>query len=137
MDDDKIVALLHKTQLRASKIETAPVICINGKEALEHLGKNDCSTKTFLVLLDLNMPVLDGWKFLKKLRKSPFTANVFVVIVTSSINKKDLLKAQNYTSVIHFCRKPLSTACVDNIKNLEPLREFFAEEKIGQQNLEE
>lgn len=128
VDDDKVVALLHKNQLRCSKVEPAPVICSNGKEALDYLLKNDSPQKNFLVLLDLNMPVVDGWKFLKKIRKNPPLSKVFVVIVTSSINQIDYLKAQTYASVIHFCRKPLSSDCVSTIKNLEQLRPFFKNE---------
>lgn len=128
VDDDRVVALLHKNQLRCSKIEPAPVICSNGREALDYLLKNDNPGNNFLILLDLNMPVVDGWKFLKKLRKNPPLANVYVVVVTSSINNKDYLKAQTYNSVIHFCRKPLSSECVSTIKSLEQLRPFFSSE---------
>lgn len=128
VDDDKIVALLHRNQLRCSRIQPAPVICSNGREALDYLLKNDKPDKSFLILLDLNMPVVDGWKFLKKIKKNPPLSRVFVVIVTSSINRKDFLKAQTYASVIHFCPKPLSAACVSTIKNLEQLQPFFRSE---------
>lgn len=136
VDDDKIVALLHKNQLRSSKIEPAPVICSNGKEALDHLYRNDSPCKNILVLLDLNMPIVDGWKFLKKLKKDPPKAQVFVVIVTSSINQKDHLKAQTYSSVIHFCRKPLTSDCFKKIKGMEQLRMFFKPELKESKNLE-
>lgn len=125
VDDDKVVALLHKNQLRASHIEPSPVICSNGKDALDYLSRNDHPGKSFLVLLDLNMPVIDGWQFLKRLKRNPPKAKVFVAVITSSINQKDYLKAQTYSSVIHFCKKPLESGCVSKIKNLEPLRDFF------------
>lgn len=128
VDDDKVVALLHKNRLKSTNIGLPPVICSNGMEALERLHRNDHISKHFLVLLDLNMPVVDGWKFLKLLKKNPPQAEVSVVIVTSSINQQDFLKAQTYSSVIHFCRKPLSLDCVNRIKNLEPVREFFRNE---------
>lgn len=128
MDDDRVVALLHKNQLRCSKIEPAPVICSNGGEALNYLLRKDSAENTFLVLLDLNMPVVNGWKFLKELKKDPPLAQIFVVIVTSSINQKDQEKAQKYSSVIHFCPKPLSSSCVTTIKNLEQVRQFFRED---------
>lgn len=128
MDDDKVVALLHKSQLRCSQVEPAPVICSNGREALDYLLRKDSTDKHFLVLLDLNMPVVDGWNFLKKLKKDPPLAKVHVVIVTSSINQKDYMKAQTFTSVIYYCQKPLSADCVATIKNLEKLRPFFIAE---------
>ena len=129
VDDDKVVALLHKNSLRSSQVEKIPVVCNNGRKALEYITNNDGTDKSFLILLDLNMPVLDGWKFLKKLKKNPPQAKVFVVVVTSSINQKDYLKAQTYEQVIHFCRKPLSAECVLKIENLEPVRHFFKSQK--------
>ncbi len=125
VDDDRVVALLHKNSLRSSQVEQVPVVCDNGRKALEYISENDDVHKHFLILLDLNMPVLDGWKFLKKLKKNPPQAKIYVIVVTSSINKKDHLKAQTYEPVIHFCRKPLSADCVVKIQNLEPLKKFF------------
>ncbi|MCC8358387.1 response regulator [Salinimicrobium sediminilitoris] len=125
VDDDKVVTLLHKNSLKSSRIEHLPVLCYNGKEALDYLQKNDRPDKHFLILLDLNMPVLDGWKFLNKLKKNPPQAQVYVIVVTSSINQQDYLKAQTYDQVIHFCRKPLSPECILKIKKLEPVRQFF------------
>ncbi len=125
VDDDKVVMLLHKNCLRSSHIEQAPILCSNGREALDYIQKNDGSNKNFLILLDLNMPVLDGWKFLKKLKKNSPQAQVNIIVVTSSINHQDYVKAQTYDQVIQFCSKPLSAECILKIKNLEPLRQFF------------
>lgn len=125
VDDDKVVTLLHKNSLKSSRIVHPPVLCYNGKEALDYLQKNDSPDKHFLILLDLNMPVIDGWKFLKKLKKKPPQGHVYVVVVTSSINQQDFIKAQTYEQVIHYCRKPLSSECILKIKKLEPVRQFF------------
>lgn len=125
VDDDKVVTLIHKNSLKSSRIEHPPVLCYNGREALDYLQKNDHPEKHFLVLLDLNMPVLDGWKFLKKLKKNPLQGQLYVVVVTSSINHQDFIKAQKYEQVIQYCRKPLTAACVLKIQNLEPVRQFF------------
>lgn len=128
VDDDKVVALMHKNQLRCSNIQPAPVLCTNGQEALDYLLKNDAADKHFLVLLDLNMPLVNGWKFLNKLKKAPPLATIYVVIVTSSINQKDYLKTQTYEQVIHYCQKPLSQTCISKIKSTEALRAFFMAE---------
>lgn len=126
VDDDKVVTLLHKNLLRNSDLNWPPVIFENGLDALNYIQENDRSQKHFLVFLDLNMPVLDGWKFLKKIKKSGLLSRVYVVIVTSSINQKDYLKAQKYESVYYYCRKPMRLECVEKITNLEPLKPFFA-----------
>lgn len=126
VDDDKVVTLLHKNLLRNSSLNWPPVIFENGLEALTYIQENDYSQKHFLVFLDLNMPVLDGWKFLKKIKKLELLSQVYVVIVTSSINQKDHLKAQKYDSVYYYCQKPLRLECIEKITNLEPLKPFFA-----------
>jgi len=131
VDDDKVVALLHKNQLRSSNVEPPPVICSNGREALNYLLRNDSPCKHFLILLDINMPVVDGWKFLENLKRDPIEGKVHVVMATSSIKQEDYVKARSHPSVIHFCRKPLTAACVTQIKNLKQLGEFFKEETKG------
>lgn len=126
VDDDKVVGLLHKNLLRHSGINPPPVLCYNGLEALEYIKQNDTVLKQFLIFLDLNMPVLNGWKFLKKLKNEVLMSRIHVVIVTSSINKKDYLKAQKYGNVLQFCPKPMTLDCVEKITNLEPLLPFFS-----------
>lgn len=130
VDDDKIVALLHKNQLRCSRLGPSPLLFNNGKEALSYLRKKDLPNKNFLVLLDLNMPVLDGWNFLKLLEKDTMVANVHVVIVTSSINREDEVRSKNFKNVVGFCRKPLDSSCVKYIRELEPLRRLFQQENL-------
>jgi len=57
-------------------VETAP----NGLEALRRVGDHPID----LVLLDLMMPVMDGWSFQTRLRADPKTASLCVVAVTAS-----------------------------------------------------
>lgn len=125
VDDDKVVTILHKNSLKSSHIEYPPVLCNNGKEALEYIRKNDQTGKHFLILLDLNMPVVDGWKFLNEIKENPPQGHIYVIVVTSSINKQDLVKARTYDEVIQFCRKPLNANCILKIKDLDPVRHFF------------
>lgn len=125
VDDDRIVSLLHKNQLRASGIDQPPVLCSDGKEALEYLIKNDQEDKNFLILLDLNMPVMNGWKFLKNLRKQKFKASVNIVVVTSSIFSKDESKALRHEEVVGFFKKPLCAEQITIIKEVEQLKPFF------------
>lgn len=125
VDDDKVVGLLHKTQLRLHGINWPPVLCENGLQALEYILKRRTPGKVFLVFLDLNMPVLNGWEFLKNRKKQAPEVKIFVVIVTSSINQKDHLKAEKYAEVISFCRKPLDSPCLEKILGLEELRPYL------------
>jgi CheY-like chemotaxis protein len=130
VDDDRIVALLHKNQIRRSNLGPSPQLLNNGKEAFHFLRKKDLPGKTFLLLLDLNMPVMNGWELLQILEKEPLAAKVLVIIVTSSINKEDQIRSQKFSNVIGFCRKPLDPTAMRYIKNLEELNRYLPHEII-------
>jgi CheY-like chemotaxis protein len=53
----------------------------HGREALDYLAVN---STPHVILLDLFMPVMDGWELIKKLRTSPHTAAIPVIVVTAS-----------------------------------------------------
>ena len=57
------------------------VTVANGREALEYL--EDHRPKPDLILLDLNMPVMDGWEFRRKQRANPNVADVPVIVVSA------------------------------------------------------
>jgi len=124
VDDDKIVCLLHKKILKKIRIED-PVICFNGKQAIEHLDEQYNKVGSFVVLLDINMPVMNGWEFLECCKKKPYADRIFVVIVTSSTYKKDFSKALEYRQVIGSCRKPLYVENIRAIKTLDEVKAFW------------
>ena len=63
-----------------------------------------------VILLDLNMPVIDGWDFLDLYQdfKNELSKAIRIFIVTSSVDEKDILRAQEYAFVTGFISKPLS-----------------------------
>lgn len=62
----------------------------NGRQALEFLEKQPDHQKPHLIVLDLNMPELDGRQTLKRLKADERFAHIPVVIVTTSANKIDM-----------------------------------------------
>ena len=71
--------------------------------------------KPDLIFLDLNMPIIDGWKFLDSLQQNKNSTRV--VIVTSSTSALDKKKAQSYTQVIDFLIKPLTRDTILSLKS--------------------
>lgn len=63
-----------------------------------------------VILLDLNMPVFDGWDFLENYGplEQTLAKHIHVYIVTSSVDEKDKAKAKSYSCVKGFISKPLS-----------------------------
>ena len=62
---------------------------------LDYILANKDKDKVFLILLDINMPVMNGWEFLDQLNTIVIKPLVKVVIVTSSIDSADKDKAKN------------------------------------------
>src|SRR5690242_16201265 len=96
VDDDAMVILIHKKMIINSAFHPNPLSFFNGKEALDHLLNEKDKSKTFLILLDINMPVMNGWEFLNMLKERPVPDNIQVAIVTSSIDAADKEKAGQY-----------------------------------------
>ena len=99
--------------IKKNKLAQELVIFENGKLALkffeEQLGKQDPELPE-VVLLDLNMPVMDGWEFLDemetyagKLKEEGLKINV----VSSTINPVEVAKANSHDIVNSFITKPI------------------------------
>ncbi len=73
----------------------------NGREALDALAKEPAD----IVLLDINMPVMDGFQFVEAKAKLPALAGVKVALVTTEGNKKRL-ERMTQLGVEHYLRKP-------------------------------
>ena len=84
---------------------TNPVVhSENGKEALNHL-QNFASDRPCLILLDLNMPVMNGIEFLRALRDDKKLRAIPVVALTTSDDNQDKLNSFNL-GVAGYMRKP-------------------------------
>ena len=107
VDDDPVTHLVHKLAISQSGLDCKVVAFESGEEVLSYLdelsAKNDGKR---LMLLDINMPVIDGWDVLDKLSSNE--VDVDVIVVSSSINPRDMEKASTYKLVKAFISKPLT-----------------------------
>jgi two-component system, response regulator len=95
VDDDPRSAELVVTFLRLEGSTDEVVVARDGVEAIEYLYSPERSAEDMprLVLLDLNMPRLDGFEVLKKMRADERTRFVPVVMLTSSDHPEDVRRA--------------------------------------------
>jgi two-component system response regulator len=99
--------------LRRSDAISEISVARNGAEALDYffghggVATGDDSSLPCLVLLDLHMPRMDGFEVLGRLRADPRTRLVPVVILSSSIGEKDLLRGYSL-GVNSWVRKPVN-----------------------------
>jgi len=106
IDDDKICNFLTVNAFKKAGIEGVINVVINGLEALKKLKED----KIFpdLILLDINMPIMDGISFLKSYQNEGFEGRSKIVIYTSSIREVDKNSALQFKDVSKFVNKPLS-----------------------------
>lgn len=120
VDDDSVVLFLHKVLLERSVLPPAEGSFKNGKEALDYISKDGIRHTPYLVLLDINMPVMNGWDFLEAIQDQEYKDNIFVAMVTSSINTKDREHALKYAQVIDYIEKPLQKdTCMNLYKKMQ------------------
>lgn len=67
--------------------------CTNGELALRYL--DDSLTRPKVILLDLMMPVMNGWEFCKALSRAPRYSSIPVVIITGTINPEEEVAGLN------------------------------------------
>ncbi|MFT6814963.1 MAG: CheY-like chemotaxis protein [Sphingobacteriales bacterium] len=100
IDDEEIYPLCAQVSFKNLEIKNPIVTAKNGEEAMDMLkGRNGFQKITpvpKLILLDLNMPKMNGFTFLKELRSdSEFMATI-IYVVTSSKNDNDLYDDYKY-----------------------------------------
>lgn len=106
VDDDKICNFLTVNALKKAGIDGEIEVVINGLDAINHL--KETSSFPDLILLDINMPIMDGLEFLKTYQKEGFEGQTKIAMYTSSIREADKDVAFQYGDVFDFINKPLT-----------------------------
>lgn len=114
IDDDDIYTFTVKRIIDNSQLAEKTLFFSNGKLALDFFNEYLHQTADLpdLIMLDINMPVLDGWQFMDEFIKlSPLiNKRIVVYIVSSSIDRADINKAKGYEQISDFIVKPVSAA---------------------------
>ncbi|OEK09370.1 transcriptional regulator [Flavivirga aquatica] len=121
IDDDGIYVNLVKKIIETKKLCKNLLIFNNGKESIEYfeaLLQNLSADKIpEIIFLDLNMPIMDGWEFLKRFTKikNRFNKQITLYIVSSSINPIDIDRAKSLSTVKDYLIKPVNIKELVNI----------------------
>ncbi|MDQ4142033.1 MAG: response regulator [Bacteroidota bacterium] len=116
VDDDMVARFLVQRILVKRNVSKQILTASNGVEALQVINEN-CSDGTCpeLILLDIKMPIMDGFEFLEAFQHSTYkNLPVKIVLLTSSFNPKDVERAKSYPIMAHLI-KPLTEANLSTI----------------------
>jgi CheY-like chemotaxis protein len=107
VEDDQIDQMNVKRAFERNKIMNPLYVAENGLEALEMLRDGRVPDERRLILLDLNMPKMNGIEFLKNLRADPDLGHTPVVVLTTSNDEEDKVNAYDL-NVAGYLLKPVT-----------------------------
>ncbi|MBU2946631.1 response regulator [Zobellia uliginosa] len=113
VDDDEINNILHSVFINKLDLDIEVNTVVNGQEAIDFIlsEKEDELVLPCMVMLDLKMPVMNGWEFMKAyedLVPKELKDQITIVLVTTSDDQEDRDKAMINEFVDDFSQKPLS-----------------------------
>lgn len=121
IDDDPIYRMIVSKMIRIIDSSLPIVQCENGEIGLQKLEETKKLNHPVIILLDINMPILDGWGFLDEIEKSNiYDVNQFkIYLVSSSTDESDIIKSQKTNLIKGFYSKPLSRSDIEKIISFE------------------
>lgn len=116
IDDNEVDNMINQKLMRSSKFAKNIYVYTSGKAALEffqNIDQNPGFPKELipqLVLLDINMPLMNGFLFIESFKKlsDRMQDNIRIVLLTSSVNPQDMQKAKEMDIILEYISKPLS-----------------------------
>jgi CheY-like chemotaxis protein len=119
VDDDNMYVFLTKMMIQDSKLVEHVKEFKNGQDAINFLQENLDNTEHLpeVILLDLDMPIMDGWQFLEEfiLLKPHIGKKIIIYIVSSSISPEDIKKAKTISEVSDYIIKPITKQNLEGI----------------------
>lgn len=115
IDDDKLTVKLMSILISKNDFCEEVESFYNARDAINKLKQNAADNEMLpdAILLDLNMPVMDGWQFLDEFISLPITKEIHIFIMTSSIDPADIEMATTYKVVKEYIMKPITTQKLD------------------------
>lgn len=106
VEDDEVDVRTILRALEKHRVTNQVTVASDGKEALDLLQSGNLPISPLVVLLDLNMPRMNGLELLRAMRQDPRLAQVAVVVLTMSADEQNVVEAYNLNAA-GYLRKPV------------------------------
>lgn len=125
IDDDPATNFLNQLLLRDFTLDAHVQVTESGFQALEYLtctGRYAAETKfpqPGIILLDINMPGMNGWEFMEEYKRLPENqkGGIVLAMLTTSFNPEDRERASIISEIDDFISKPLTPKSMERILN--------------------
>lgn len=118
IEDDPIFTFLLKKAIEKAPIHGKMLSFLNGTTALAFLKNEYKKEDDYVLFLDLNMPVMNGWQFMERFNTMAEPANCMVFILTSSKHQPDIDMFMENPLVADCISKPISERTMEKIKEM-------------------
>lgn len=117
--DDNLVSQFATQIVLEQSSSPCTVKCFDdGEQALDAIQASITKEEGLpkIILLDLNMPKVDGWEFLDQIKNTKnIKTKIDIFIISSFTNSQDRSRAHEHTLVEGYFEKPLSKTSIDKI----------------------
>lgn len=107
VDDDEVDVMTVRRELKKAQIPSSIRVTYDAETALETLRREHASADRWLVLLDINMPRMNGIELLSEIRSDPELYELPVIVLTTSDDERDWLAARRLRAT-DYLLKPLT-----------------------------
>jgi len=119
VDDDDIYQFTISKTLKSLELAKKIVVFSDGEEALDFIQDNLTNEDELpdVILLDINMPIMDGFQFLEEFTKVKLSVEkkITIFMVSSSVDPVDIERAKSISSISDYIIKPINRA---NLKSI-------------------
>jgi len=120
IDDDEINNFISIKLIKKALLDTEIMVCLNGKYAINVLVDIEKKQTKFpdYILLDTNMPIMNGWQFLDEYNRLGFDKYpTKIYMIASSVFSNDINRARSYPVLKDFISKPLNVEKINTLFN--------------------
>ena len=127
VDDNDDDNFFHEREIKKTHLDTIVVTKDSGIKALEYL-KTKTEPHSDLIFLDINMPGMNGWEFLKEYNQldKALQSRAIIIMLTTSDNPDDVAKANTNNFVSDYITKPLTKEIMEDIN-----KKYFSQEQYS------